>query len=143
MDYTLKFLVMKEFVEVARRIRKVDSKESILTSISNSSCQKRYNKITQGVKTEFLDLIINGNCSIKKVTFHSFRRLKFSISTTVLLKALSQASENNPRKPLKLNSQSLSSLLDSKISNQLKPQPQSSLFTLLLEEIKFLSNKCF
>jgi len=52
-----------------KEIRKVTSSGSLATAISENAGEssfKKYTKITNQIKEDFLDLIINQNCSIKK-----------------------------------------------------------------------------
>lgn len=78
---------MKEIIDDQTHSSKLTSKESIRNNVTNHFEQKRYNKITQGVKAEFLELVINGNCSIKKVLVLQYRHHKSLISIIVLQKA--------------------------------------------------------
>jgi hypothetical protein len=116
---------MKEIIDDQTHSSKHTSKESFITNIYNRFEQKRYNKITQGVKAEFLELIVNGNCSIKKVSVFSFRQHKSSISIIVLLKALCHVLGNNPKKSLKLDDLEMLKLLD---TNRFWKENQKSMF---------------
>jgi len=52
-----------------KEIRKVTSSNSLSTVVSEAANEcsfKKYTKITSQIKEDFLDLIINQNCSIKK-----------------------------------------------------------------------------
>jgi hypothetical protein len=103
---------MKEIIDDQTHSSKHTSKESFITNIYNRFEQKWYNKITQGVKAEFLELVINGNCSIKKVLVLSSRHHKFLISIIVLLKVLCLVLGNNLKKSLKYDVHEMLNFLD-------------------------------
>lgn len=93
---------MIEFQFGSSSIKKVASNESILTGLPDDS-PKKYNKITPVVRSSFMEMIINGNCSIKKVLPTSFRQPRLSISTTVLPRVSFPVSERTTQRPLESN----------------------------------------
>lgn len=61
--------MIAEQITTGGQIRKVTSSNSLATTASDNQVEspfKKYTKITNQVKEDFLDLIINQNCSIKR-----------------------------------------------------------------------------
>jgi hypothetical protein len=57
---------MKDLL-LSKSFKKENSKESLHTATSSHHFYyRKYNKITYTIRSQFLQLIINGNCSIKK-----------------------------------------------------------------------------